>query len=487
MSLLKSWLIPGALAVVAVAGLSLYGETEKIEADLTGRALAALESRDMDWAGIEFSGRDATLTGVAPETGASQEASDLLLAEWGVRVVKDKTGLLAAQSPYTWGLTRKAEKLTMIGYLPYYSLKKAPAVLSSAIAGAQLEMSSVEAARGAPAEIDQAIALAADLLADLPEGKVMLIDDKLTVSGALAEGEEGLALYSKLQQTIKDADLGSIEIAMQIDEPKSAPPAPAPLSSSSSEEIDGFAIRKTEDGVALLGAVPSVAIKDDILGLAHRKFGYRAVNDALAIREGDSIAGLAEADYKQITTAVLQAVSRLDKGEASLSSEGLSLNGEAFYEGALAELQASLKEALPESISFQSDLAVSEPGEAVDADACQALMRTALEQNTILFDSGQATISTDSYGLLDGLIYTAKRCPQSEIQIEGYTDSDGDEQANQMLSEQRASAVVSYLADAGLQGDRLQAKGFGESNPVASNDTPEGKARNRRIEFVIQQ
>ena len=65
MSLLKSWLIPGALAVVAVAGLSLYGETEKIEADLTGRALTILEQRDMDWAKITFHGRDATLTGIA--------------------------------------------------------------------------------------------------------------------------------------------------------------------------------------------------------------------------------------------------------------------------------------------------------------------------------------------------------------------------------------------------------------------------------------
>ncbi|SFO07646.1 hypothetical protein SAMN04488056_10372 [Cohaesibacter marisflavi] len=221
MSLLKSWLIPGALAVAAVAGLSLYGETEKIEADLTGRALAVLEQRDMDWAKITFHGRDATLTGIAPEVGAAEEASALLLTEWGVRVVKDKTDLLAAQSPYTWGLSRQGSELTMIGYLPYYELKKAPSTIKATISDAELEMSSVEAARGAPEEIAAAVKLATALLADLPEGKVMLIDDKLTISGSLLNEVDGEGRYNRLQQTIDNADLGSIAVNVQISEPLS--------------------------------------------------------------------------------------------------------------------------------------------------------------------------------------------------------------------------------------------------------------------------
>nr|WP_321483715.1 hypothetical protein [uncultured Cohaesibacter sp.] len=220
MSLLKSWLIPGALAVVAVAGLSLYGETEKIEADLTGRALTILEQRDMDWAKITFHGRDATLTGIAPEKGAAEEASELLLAEWGVRVVKDKTGLLAAQSPYTWGLSRQGNTVTMIGYLPYYELKKAPANIEAAIADAELEMSSVEAARGAPEEISGAVRLAGTLLAELPDGKVMLIDDKLTISGTLANDAEGLDLYNRLKHTADNIDLGAIAVDLQIRKPQ---------------------------------------------------------------------------------------------------------------------------------------------------------------------------------------------------------------------------------------------------------------------------
>nr|WP_321462836.1 OmpA family protein [uncultured Cohaesibacter sp.] len=483
MSLLKSWLIPGALAVAAVAGLSLYGETKKIEADLTGRALAVLESRDMDWARVSFSGRDATLTGIAPEEGAAQEASELLLSEWGVRVVKDKTDLLTAQSPYTWGLTRKGEALTMIGYLPYYELKKAPAEIAASIKGAQLEMSSVEAARGAPADIHKAVLLAIELLASLPEGKVMLIDDKLTLSGSLENSADGLALYDTLRQIIEKAELGAIAIDSQIMEPK----ATEETSDSSDDDavMDGLAIRKSADGLSFEGIVPSMIIKDDILEQARRKFGNGAISDGLIVRGGGEIAGLSAQDYKQVASAILQAVSRLDAGQAIVSKDGLKLDGSAYYQGALDQLQASLQDALPQGIAFTPALQVSAPGEAVDADACQALLRDALEQNTILFDSGKASISSDSFGLLDGLIFTARRCPDSHIQIEGHTDSDGEDLVNQTLSEERANAVAAYLASAGLGEERLQAKGFGESRPVASNDTPEGKARNRRIEFVI--
>ncbi len=487
MSLLKSWLIPGALAVAAVAGLSLYGETEKIEADLTGRALGILEAKDMDWASVSFNGRDATLTGTAPEEGVSEWASELLLAEWGVRIVKDKTDLLAAQSPYTWGLSRKGNTLTMIGYLPYDVLKKAPAEISAAMTGMDLDIDNVTAARGAPKEIDKAVALAATLLADLPEGKAMLIDGKLTISGALDASPEGLALYKKLQETLAKADLGSISVDFQISEPQLAASEPTASDASAATSIDGFAIARSSDGVVLNGAVPSQAIKDDILAQARRKFGFGAVADTMSVRPGEEIAGLRTDDYNRITTAVLQAVSRLDGGEARLSSDGLTLSGSAFYDGALEQLQASLKAALPASVAFTPQLTVSAPGEAVDADRCQALMRGALEQNTILFDSGEATISSDSFGLLDGLVFTARRCPESRILVEGHTDSDGDDAANLTLSEKRAGAVVAYLGRAGLSPDRLEAKGFGESQPVAGNDTPEGKAKNRRIEFIILQ
>jgi len=74
--------------------------------------------------------------------------------------------------------------------------------------------------------------------------------------------------------------------------------------------------------------------------------------------------------------------------------------------------------------------------------------------------------------------------PELSFSVEGHTDSDGDTDANQKLSEDRAMTVMNKLISMGISADRLSTKGFGESNPLAPNNTSEGKANNRRVEFV---
>jgi OOP family OmpA-OmpF porin len=109
-----------------------------------------------------------------------------------------------------------------------------------------------------------------------------------------------------------------------------------------------------------------------------------------------------------------------------------------------------------------------------------------LGKGSIRFDSGRAVIDPDSTGLLDRLIETAMRCPAATIEISGHTDGDGEDAFNQALSEKRAQAVADYLVKAGLPADRFTAVGYGSTQPIASNDTDEGKAQNRRIEFLVK-
>jgi len=71
-----------------------------------------------------------------------------------------------------------------------------------------------------------------------------------------------------------------------------------------------------------------------------------------------------------------------------------------------------------------------------------------------------------------------------QFSVEGHTDSDGEDAANQKLSEARSKAVLDAMVKLGISGDRLTSKGHGESKPMTGNDTPEGKAQNRRVEFV---
>jgi OOP family OmpA-OmpF porin len=93
-------------------------------------------------------------------------------------------------------------------------------------------------------------------------------------------------------------------------------------------------------------------------------------------------------------------------------------------------------------------------------------------------------IDPDSAGLLDRLTETAMRCPAANIEIAGHTDAAGGD--DQAMSEKRAQAVADYLVQAGLPAERFKASGYGSLQPLASNDTDEGKAQNRRIEFLVR-
>ena len=113
-----------------------------------------------------------------------------------------------------------------------------------------------------------------------------------------------------------------------------------------------------------------------------------------------------------------------------------------------------------------------------------AALNTLVGLEPILFASGSAEIQADSFGTLDRLIEVLDATDVS-VQIEGHTDSTGDPVLNQNLSQSRARSVLNYLVANGIDESRLSAQGFGPDQPVASNDTEEGRAQNRRIEFTL--
>jgi tetratricopeptide (TPR) repeat protein len=103
----------------------------------------------------------------------------------------------------------------------------------------------------------------------------------------------------------------------------------------------------------------------------------------------------------------------------------------------------------------------------------------------VFFDTGKWYVKDDSYAELDRLVSLLEEIYTLKIEISGYTDNVGAESFNQILSQRRADAVVSYLIANGVDKKRLSAKGYGQLNPVGSNETEEGRAENRRTEFKI--
>lgn len=103
----------------------------------------------------------------------------------------------------------------------------------------------------------------------------------------------------------------------------------------------------------------------------------------------------------------------------------------------------------------------------------------------ITFSSAQSAIASDFYPVLDSVAIVVKEYNRTIIVVAGHTDSDGSDSYNQKLSEQRASAVGAYLTSQGVKQLRLDVVGFGESQPIASNSTAEGKQQNRRVEITL--
>jgi outer membrane protein OmpA-like peptidoglycan-associated protein len=103
----------------------------------------------------------------------------------------------------------------------------------------------------------------------------------------------------------------------------------------------------------------------------------------------------------------------------------------------------------------------------------------------VFFETGSAALRPESFAELDRLAALLAEMATLKIQINGHTDNVGDDASNLKLSEARAKAVYDYLAGKNIAAERLKYKGYGESQPVESNDSPEGRSRNRRTEFIL--
>lgn len=106
-------------------------------------------------------------------------------------------------------------------------------------------------------------------------------------------------------------------------------------------------------------------------------------------------------------------------------------------------------------------------------------------KESVLFGFDRSDLSVTAKTNLDKLKATLLKYPETNIMVIGHTDSKGTESYNQSLSERRANSVTAYTNEYGINWARLTAKGMGEMDPIASNDTEDGSAANRRVEFVI--
>jgi OmpA-OmpF porin, OOP family len=104
----------------------------------------------------------------------------------------------------------------------------------------------------------------------------------------------------------------------------------------------------------------------------------------------------------------------------------------------------------------------------------------------IMFDVNKSTLKPESEAKLNNILAILNAYPAVHLKIGGYTDTDGNDAKNMKLSDDRAKSTLAWLTGKGIDAARLSAEGYGESNPIAANDTPENKAKNRRISFSVR-
>jgi OOP family OmpA-OmpF porin len=452
---------PGVIPLVICWGIAAWTSTATVEADLASRSNAALKDTILDKRRIAVAGRDVTFAADAFSEEGRRSAVTSVEAVPGVRLVNDETRLVPEAKPFVWSAERDVVRVTLTGSAPLPSSKgKLLEAARNALGGVEVA-DQMSLARGAPPRFESAALLLLDQIGKLKDGKITLTDTKVNLSGMARElgGREAIAA------TLRNLPEGYSVAANDI----KAPP---------------YIFQAYKDPVAvtvtLTGYVPDNNVHAALAAAAGRKFFSEKVVDNLKASVG------APSGFANAVVPALGALSRLSTGTLVVSDREVKLSGDAFYDAAANQIRAGLGRDFPQAWKYNADISVKPAASPVDATVCQQLFTELLSKARIRFESGKADISADSIGLLDRLTETALRCPNATIEIAGHTDSDGDESANRGLSERRAEAVMDYLVKAGLPSTRFEAVGYGSTQPLAGNDSEEGKAQNRRIDFVVK-
>jgi OOP family OmpA-OmpF porin len=455
----KWW--PGVIPLVVLWAFAAWTNTDPVEADLAARSTAALKDVVLDKTRIAVEGRDVTLGADAFSEDGRRSALASVRAVPGVRLVNDETRLVPEAKPFVWSAERDVVRVTLGGSAPLPAVRAKLSDAARAGLGGVEVADQMSLARGAPPRFETAALLLIDQIGKLKDGKITISDNAVTLSGMARElgGREAIAA------SLKDLPEGFSVKANDV----KAPP---------------YVFQAYKDPVAvtltLSGNVPDNNIHAAIAQAASRKFFGEKVVDNLKASVG------APSGFAAAVVPALGALSRVSTGTLVVTDREVKLSGDALYDAAAAQIRAGLGKDFPQGFQFKPDISVKPASAPVDASVCQQLFSELLGKAKVRFESGRASIDPDSTGLLDHLVEIALRCPNSNIEVAGHTDADGEDAANQALSEKRAQAVVDYLVKAGLPASRFTAVGYGSTQPVAGNDTDDGKAQNRRIEFLVR-
>jgi outer membrane protein OmpA-like peptidoglycan-associated protein/osmotically-inducible protein OsmY len=287
---------------------------------------------------------------------------------------------------------------------------------------------------------------------------------------------------------------------------------------SSQAEIDGV-VKIVTNSIGSQRVINKLTVSDQYAkeGGSMILTGSVLSNEALtkiskAVKTGGSALGLALTNNLDIDRVAIQAIKEQEKKVAAEQEESDRLAAETATAEKIAAEQAESEKLAAEKAKAEKIAAEKAEMEKLatekvksekiaakqakievektKASDCQTKLNRTMLDKTILFNTNKAEIKDSSFSLLKKIAAIIRECgtilANAKITVSGHTDSRGSDEDNLKLSGRRSNAVKIYLTSIGVSAEMVRSKGYGESQPIATNDTPEGRAKNRRITFSVK-
>lgn len=318
----------------------------------------------------------------------------------------------------------------------------------------------------------EAVAMSINAVAELGGGTVTIADADIVLTGA-----EGTAqgLFDRVAGELENRlpDLFALEAVLpQVAQPGAAGP-PQFTATLSPEGL-----------VQLRGKVSDPLMNTTAENYARARFGSASITMGTRVTEEPL-----PQDWAVRVLAAIEALSKLSNGAVIVEPTRIDITGNTGTQTAGAEISRLLIEKLGEGVTFNVDVTYVEELDPIAAlptpDECLEKIVATTEGRKITFDPGSATLAGEAQVIMDDIAEILRRCADLKVEVAGYTDSQGSEGGNLALSQQRADAVLDALRLRRVPVSTFQAVGYGEADPIADNETEEGREANRRIEFRL--
>ena len=251
-----------------------------------------------------------------------------------------------------------------------------------------------------------------------------------------------------------------------------------------------FSILRSGNGFTLAGELPDEDMKKSLIESVKQALPGASVIDNLTVTPG-----VKPPDFAKLG-GLFGASVNIPDFSLNLVGDTITLTGTAPTEDAKAEVEAATADTWPNAkivnniqvtAASATTAPPASPAPAPPGDACATLQAdiTALLRTPINFTTDGFTLAADSQQLLSQIAQKVKGCPNAKLAVVGHTDNTGNDAINVPLSGNRAKSVADALISDGIASGEITSRGAGSAEPVAGNDTPAGRAQNRRVEITV--